>query len=514
MSEETKEKIIKAEGFNETDKDPGHEGQASYRKPIYIAAGAILVVLLGAALFWVFRGRDGGQAVPAPRSTTFGESDQQTSGPAGDQTITIDPQQVERIGLKIEAVGETMSSEAANVASTGVVQPNAYNETPVISLVGGVVRRVDVELGQNVSKGQTLAIVFSDELASAQSRYLVLQTEAQTSRQNYERTAKLVRISPVSSGELDEALAKLKTAEAELEEHHKHHERTVKLLAIGAASREEYEQATSNLKGAEAEAEQARKRYDRAVKVAEINPVSRTEFEQAAVKLRTAEGELAAAKQRLILLGLSEQRVNALRSTSQISSETSLTAPVSGVITSRTINQGEVIEANKEVAKVTNLSNVWIIAQVYEKDLGRLRTGTGASVTTDAFPGELFRGQLTYIDPNINQETRTAQARIELENPGQRFRIGMYVNVAFGVTGTAEKTVPVIPSAAVQNINNQQIVFIATDSPNKFILRPVRLGTEAAGRYIVLEGLYVGDRIVTEGSFLLRAEWLKQHPAN
>ena len=245
-----------------------------------------------------------------------------------------------------------------------------------------------------------------------------------------------------------------------------------------------------------------------------INPTSNTELEEAAVKLRTAETELASTKQRLLLLGLSEQRVNMLRSASQVSSEIALTAPVSGTITSRSMNQGEVVEANKELLKVMNLNTIWVIAQVYEKDLGRLVAGSGASVTADAYPGKLFRGQVTYIDPNINQETRTAQVRVQLDNPGQIFKIGMYVNVAFGAMGAAEKTMPVIPPSAVQNMNNRQIVFAATDKPNVFIMKPVRLGPENNGQFVVLEGLNVGDRIVTDGSFLLRAELMKQNPAH
>lgn len=229
--------------------------------------------------------------------------------------------------------------------------------------------------------------------------------------------------------------------------------------------------------------------------------------------MRTSESDLAAARQRLIVLGLPPQRVDALRSPSQISSELSIQSPVSGTVTSRVVNQNEAVEANKELMKVTNLSTVWVIAQVYEKDLGRLRTGSGASITTDAYPGRLFRGQVTYIDPNINQETRTAQARVELENPGQILKIGQYVNVAFGSLGTAEMTAPVVLASAVQNINNRQTVFVATDNPNAFILKSVHLGAETNGKYVVLEGLNVGDKIVTTGSFLLRAEWLKQHPA-
>lgn len=516
MSEENNEKILEDHEAAEVPETiDGVSGRTPNRTPLYIVLAVIGVLLAGGLFYWFVRGREGGNVVPAPRTVTFGDNTSQpVSEVSGDQTVTIQPDQVEKIGIKIETVGETLSSEAVSVAATGVVQPNAYKETPVISLLGGVVRSVRGELGQNVGKGQTLAVIFSDDLAASQSRYLALQTEAQTARQNYERTAKLVKISPVSSAELDQALAALKTADAELVEHHKHHERTEKLLRIGAVSGEEFEQATTKLKTAEANAVEAKRRYDRAVKVADINPVSRGEFELAAVKRQAAESDLATAKQRLLLLGLSPQRVNSLHSPSQIISEMVLTAPVAGTVTKRDVNQGEIVEANKELMRVTNLGNVWVIGQVYEKDLGGLREGLGASVTTDSYPDRLFRGHVTYIDPSINLETRTAQVRVELENPGQALKIGMYVNIAFGSAGTAERTVPVIPSSAVQNMNDKQIVFVATDKPNVFIVRSVRLGKENKGSTTVLEGLSAGDKIVTAGGFLLRAELLKQNPTH
>jgi RND family efflux transporter MFP subunit len=287
-----------------------------------------------------------------------------------------------------------------------------------------------------VRKGQTIAVVSSNDLADAQTKYL--------------------------------------TVLAELDEHHKHHARTEKLVAIGAASREELELATT--------------------------------------KLKTAESELANLRQRLLILGLSSQRVGALRSTSQISSEVSLPAPASGTVTSRTVNSGEVIEANKELLRVTDLSSVWVVAQVYEKDLGKVHIGSGASITTDAYPGRVFRGQISYVDPKVDPQTRTAQARIELANPGQQLKIGMYVNVAFAALGSAGSTLAVVPVAAVQNMGNRQVVFVATSDPNVFAMRSVRVGPETNGYYPVLEGLSIADRIVTEGSFMLRAEWLKSHP--
>ncbi len=517
MNEENNETIAgqyeEAHASRSNGDHESHTERRSRRKPVIIASAIIGVFTVAAIAYLLLRERESGQAVPPPRTVSFEPNGDQQPGEIGsDQTITIDAEQAARIGLKIETVGETLSNESTNAASTGTVQPNAYGETPVIPVIGGVIRKVNVELGEFVKKGQTVAVLFSDELAAVQSRYLILQTEVRTARSNYERSSKLSDLNPVSRRDLDAAAAKLKTAEAELDEHHKHHKRAVNLLEIGAISREEFENTTTRLKTSEANAEEARKQFDRAREVARLNPVSGAEFERAAVMLRTAESELASTRQKLIVYGLSPQRVASLRSASQINAEIALAAPVSGTITSRSVNAGETVEANKEIMKVTNLATVWVIAQVYEQDAIRLRVGGGASITSEAYPGRLFRGRVTYIDPNIDQQTRTTQVRVELDNPGQALRIGTYVNVAFGSTGGAERTLPAVPSSAIQTIDNRQVVFGATNDPNIFRLRFIRTAPDSGGRTVVLEGLTVGDRIVTDGSFLLRAEWTKQHP--
>jgi RND family efflux transporter MFP subunit len=163
--------------------------------------------------------------------------------------------------------------------------------------------------------------------------------------------------------------------------------------------------------------------------------------------------------------------------------------------------------------RVTDLSSVWVIGQVYEQDLAKVHIGSTGSITSEAYPSRIFRGQVSYVDPKLDPQTRTAQVRLELANPGQQLKIGMYVNVAFAALGSAQSTTAVVPAIAVQNMNNQQVVFVATIDPNTFVMRSVRLGPENNGYYPVLEGLGVGDRVVTTGSFMLRAEWLKSHPS-
>jgi multidrug efflux pump subunit AcrA (membrane-fusion protein) len=429
--------------------------------------------------------------------------------PLVNQTITLAPEQVQAAGIQTEVVGERLAAEVGEIASTGTVEANQYRQTPALTLAGGVVRRVGPALGDFVRAGQTVAVVFSDELAQTQSRYVALRTEADNARRNYERSQRLLAINQPGRSELEQAAKGRKAAEAALSEMRNRYERTTRLIRIGAASREQLEQDTTKLRTAEAELEEARSRESRAGQLLPISAEVRAANEEALNKLRTAETELAATRQRLILFGVPAGAVDGLRSASQVTSELVITAPISGTVTSRTANPGEVIEANKEILRVTDLSTIWVVAQVYERDLGRIRTGTGATVTAESSPGRVFRGHVTYIDPQLDQTTRTGRVRIEVANPRTELKIGMYVRAAIGAAGGSERTVPVIPTAALQTVGDRQVVFVATQDPGVFEIRTVRVGGETNGFYSVSENLHVGEKIVTVGSFTLRAEWQK-----
>ena len=435
-SSEKDEKNITAETEAETG---GVRRSVSSRRRIALVGAIAIVVVVAATSIILLKGkfsgsRRAGEPVPAPRNQV---SDPVAVGtdPSHD-SLTIAPDALANSGLKVEVVSSQPGSGNGSITSTGVVKPNSYHESPAISLLTGLVREVNVELGQRVEKDQQIALIFSDELGSAQTRYLV--------------------------------------ALAMLEEHNKHHQRTISLVEVGGASREELEQATT--------------------------------------KLRSTELEVAALRQRLVLLGFSSERINSLRPSLPANSSFALVAPISGTVISRSINPGEIVQANTEVLRVADLSTVWVVAQVYEKDLASTRVGSVARVTSAAYPDRILTGKISYVDASLDPATRTAQVRIEMANPGQRLKIGMYVDVAFAFTRTAANTVPVVPSIAVQNINNRQVVFLETGTSGVFELRYVRVGTETNGLVMVLEGLTPGERVVTEGSFLLRAEWLKLHP--
>lgn len=200
-------------------------------------------------------------------------------------------------------VGEQLSTASGEVTSTGVVQANSYRETPVVSIAGGIVRRVTRELGENVERGQTITVVFSNEFAEAQSRYLTLLTESKNGRRNYDRAEKLVVINQPGRSEFEQATRQLKAAEASLDEMKKRYQRTVKLVQIGASSRQDLEQDTTKLRTAEAESAEMQLRLNRSKQLLEINPQTRAELEESGNKLQSAESDLASARQKLLLYG-------------------------------------------------------------------------------------------------------------------------------------------------------------------------------------------------------------------
>ncbi len=500
------------EEFEDIDETPLGEPEEPRRKiskPMMAGALALIVVVAFGAWYF-FGGGSSGKPVATPKDTSFGRSNEGTSTAlASDQKITLTDDQLKAAGLEFTTIGETLADVSATGSTAGVVQENEYGATPVISLVGGVVKEIYPELGEFVKRGETIAVVSSDELAAAESRYLSLKADLEEAEKRYQRAIKLSDISEESRNELDRTTANLRAAEAAIAEKRSNFERSKKLVDIGSVSKREHEKVTTDFETARANLVEAQNRFTRARKLLEIDPARNNEVDQYLTKVRNVQAETAAQRERLLVLGLPSEKIGALKSASQVSALLPIVAPIAGTVTDRKINRGEVVSANSEIVRVTDLSTVWVIGQVYEKDLGKIKTGSGASVRTDSYPGELFRGNVTYIDPSLDMKTRTAKARIELANPGGRLKIGMYVNVAYSMLGGSEKTSPLIPKAAVQTIGNSKVVFLATKEPNVFILREVRLAEERDGAFPALEGVFVGDKVVTNGSFLLRAEWLK-----
>ncbi|MGH7356028.1 MAG: efflux RND transporter periplasmic adaptor subunit [Candidatus Rokuibacteriota bacterium] len=346
----------------------------------------------------------------------------------------LTPDAVARAGIKTATVSAAEST--ASVRVPGSVMPNAYREVKVTPIVGGIVTKVHVALGDTVRRGAPIVTLFSAELADAQTKYLSMAAMLAADRRKLERTQQLVE--------------------------------------IGAASRQELEEITA------------------------VDAGHATEVES--------------ARQRLLLFGLTPEQVQALTRPSQVLSTVVVPAPIDGVITVRTVNLGQVVAMGQELLVVTDLSNVWVVGDLYEQDFQTVRVGSEAAITAPAYPGLTLRGQVAYIDPRVDPQARTTKVRVEVPNPDGRLRLGMYVSMVF-TTRRGDGAV-VVPRTAVQALGERFVVYLPVkDEEGKFIQRQVRVGEPVGDGYTVLAGLRPGEVVVTEGSFFLRAESLRNSPS-
>ena len=255
------------------------------------------------------------------------------------------------------------------------------------------------------------------------------------------------------------------------------------------------------------------KKLERTQALAAIGAASRQELEEVTAVHASHETEVASARHRLVLLGLTPDQVQGLRGPAQVVSSVTVPAPLDGVITGRTVNLGQVIGMGQELFVVTDFSEVWAVGELYEQDSRAVGVGSEAVITTPDYPGTTLRGRVTYIDPRVDAQARTAKIRVALANPEGRLRLGMFVNMSFRTP--AGDRVVLVPKAAVQALGDRQVVFVAAkDEQGRFIQRTVRLGPPVGESYAVVTGLRPGDTVVTEGSFLLRAESTRNAPSS
>jgi Cu(I)/Ag(I) efflux system membrane fusion protein len=216
-----------------------------------------------------------------------------------------------------------------------------------------------------------------------------------------------------------------------------------------------------------------------------------------------AEDLVNASRRRLELWGLTTQQLDEIASSAKPQIELPIYSTVSGVVTERKVTQGQYVNAGEVLFTVTDLSTIWIKADVYQPDLPSVHTGQSVEITSDSLPGSTLHGRVGFLDTSINPQTRTASARIEVPNPSMRLRPGMFVQVRFAAN--AGHDVLAIPRSAVLDTGMRKFVYVAKNN-GEFEGRQVQLGPASTDYYPVLTGLKEGERIVSQGSFLIDSQ--------
>jgi Cu(I)/Ag(I) efflux system membrane fusion protein len=217
-----------------------------------------------------------------------------------------------------------------------------------------------------------------------------------------------------------------------------------------------------------------------------------------------ADRVVESAMVRMRNLGVPESRIREVRDSGANPRTLDWPAPMSGVVVEKKVIEGQRAQAGDELFRIADLGTVWIIAEVPEQDLGRVRVGDRATARLRALPGEAREGRVTFIYTRLKNETRTGRVRIELPNPDLSLKVDMYADVTIE-TGAGEAMAVAVPDAAVIDAGARQVAFVVKGE-GRFEPRAVKLGRRGDGYVEILDGIKEGEEIVVAAAFLIDAE--------
>jgi membrane fusion protein, heavy metal efflux system len=242
----------------------------------------------------------------------------------------------------------------------------------------------------------------------------------------------------------------------------------------------------------------AEKNYARALDLYAHHAIAQADLQQAESSRNQTQADLQAAEQALRVLGVHLDTV--LKD--PVSPEIPVLSPIAGEIVERLAAPGQVIQAGAtQVFTISNMRTVWVLANVYEHDLGYVHLHDPVDIQTDAYP-TTFHGRISYVATALDPTTRTLQVRIETQNPGKKLKKDMYVTATVHA-GAIENALLVPDSAVLRDAENQPFVYVAQGS-GQFAQRPVTVGDTQNGSIQILAGLKAGDRVVADGSLFLQ----------
>lgn len=247
--------------------------------------------------------------------------------------------------------------------------------------------------------------------------------------------------------------------------------------------------------------------YRRAKDLYEAKAVSLAELQRREAEMKTVRAESRESQNRLELLGVTRQELERLDREHTIKADVPIRAPFDGRVILRNITRGEVVDTHQTLFTVADLSDVWVVASVPEKDVEYIRKDQTVNVIVAAYPHALLSGNITYIGDVLDPATRTLRVRVTAQNPDKRLKPEMFALVR--ISSDVDPKMLTVPLEAVQSGPTGTIVFVQRQA-NEFEVRTVKLGQEQGDVVTVLDGLNAGDQVITKGSYVLKSE-LERH---
>ena len=214
-------------------------------------------------------------------------------------------------------------------------------------------------------------------------------------------------------------------------------------------------------------------------------------------------GLIRATKERLAALGISSSQIKKLEKTKKVKQRISIYAPQDGVVSDLPVREGMFVKPSKKVMTLGDLSSVWLLAEVFERQSQWVEVGQAAEVRLSYIPGKLWQGKVEYIYPSLDAKTRTLKVRLRFDNPGERLKPNMYANVK--IFGGAKENTIVVPIEGLIRTGREERIIVSLGE-GRFEARQVIAGIESGNFVEILNGIDDGDEIVTSGQFLIDSE--------
>jgi cobalt-zinc-cadmium efflux system membrane fusion protein len=360
--------------------------------------------------------------------------------------VQISPESQRDVGIAVESAA--LRSLQGTLSATGTVTEDPGRVAHIRPLARGLVEKIYARLGDRVSAGDPLIEYDNIELGLAIGEYLSAQAEHQRSLTDLEVKKKVLA-------------------------------RSKEMLREGAVA-----QTTHDLREAE--------------------------YKDAEAKSVGAWATVEKIEEQIHRYGWTDRDLANLPSKQGASghsiTHSILKAPFSGVVTSFHAAESEVVEPTTELLAITDMSSLWVLADIYEKDLSHMRAGKAVRVRVASYPGKLFEGRITYTADVIDPKSRTAKVRCLVQNNSGLLKLEMFATVDIPVDQTS--SVLAVPDSSIQQIEGRTVVFVR-NSETEFQKREVRTGIQSQGYTEIRSGLKPGESAASQGSFVLKTAFLR-----
>lgn len=266
--------------------------------------------------------------------------------------------------------------------------------------------------------------------------------------------------------------------------------------------------AKADYVSAAAAARLARENSNREKLLFERKISAEVEWRKAEAEAVRTSAELQAAENRLHALGMSESDLP--KGVSHFTSTFGAVSPIDGVVVERPVTLGEMVTPDKTLFHVMDLSSVWLVVDVFERDIAQIALKQKVKVGVTAYKEDVFEGEVSYIGSVVEPRSRAVKVRIVLANANGRLKPGMFARVSLADTKGDTHEHLFVPVEAIQRTEKGSIVFVPGDEPGEYVPRPVKTGHEAGAHVAIESGLATGDQVVVSGSFILKSELGKE----